>query len=370
MMISAEAAVAARLLLRVQPPRLRPQVEHARGPRTRRSTAARFSSSLQTLSTFAQSRSPTWPLRSLSRGDPRALGDQPLGELGVRHLEREEGDRALVLDRDVLGDVGDEAGLAHARAGGEDDQVAGLKAAGDLVEVGRTPTGVPVTSALAGGELLEPVDLAREDLLEHVEVLGLLLVGDLKSSRSARLGELARLALAVVDGLLDLLRGREQAAQQRVLLDDPRVVARRCRRPGPSRRGSRRLAAADLLELALLGEQLGDGERVDRLAALVEALDRAEDDPVALAVEVLLGRAGRRGSPGSSPSRRPSGRRAPTPRPRGSGAGRGRSRLPSVCRFRGPERTRIRPAAARGSSKPQRRRDARQAFPLSRRAWS
>ena len=49
------------------------------------------------------------------------------------------------------------------------------------------------------------------------------------------------------------------------------------------------LAAAGLLELALLREQLGDGERVDRLAALVEALDRAEDEPVALAVEVLVG---------------------------------------------------------------------------------
>ena len=45
---------------------------------------------------------------------------------------------------------------------------------------------------------------------------------------------------------------------------------------------------ARLLEFALLREQLGHRERVDRLAALVQQLDRPEDDPVALAVEVGL----------------------------------------------------------------------------------
>ena len=98
-----------------------------------------------------------------------------------------------------------------------------------------------------------------------------------------------------MDRLLDPLRGREQAAQQRVLLDDLRVVAGVAGgRDGRGELGDGVLAAG-LRELAVLGEELGDGERVDRLAALVEALDRAEDDPVALAVEVLVVAGGRRG---------------------------------------------------------------------------
>ena len=50
---------------------------------------------------------------------------------------REQRDRArpLLVQRGVLGDVRDQRALAHRRAGGDDDQVAGLEAAGDLVEV-------------------------------------------------------------------------------------------------------------------------------------------------------------------------------------------------------------------------------------------
>ena len=229
-------------------------------------------------------------LAQLVRRDPRAFRDQPLGEFGVRHLEREEGDRAAFLDRHVLGDVGDETRLAHARPRGEDDQVAGLKAAGDLVEVGK-PGGRSSDVGLAARELLEAVDLPREDVLEHVEVLGLLLVGDLEEQLLRPLGELIRLALAVVDRALDLVRGREQTAQQRVLLDDPRVVLGVAGdRNGRGEVGDR-LAATGGLEVARLAEKLRDRERVDRLAALVQRLDRAEDQPVAVAVEVLLSEA-------------------------------------------------------------------------------
>ena len=41
----------------------------------------------------------------------------------------------LLVERRVLGEVGHQRRLAHRRAGGEDDQVAGLEAAGDRVEV-------------------------------------------------------------------------------------------------------------------------------------------------------------------------------------------------------------------------------------------
>ena len=49
--------------------------------------------------------------------DPRPAGDEAVGELRLRHLEREEGDRLAVLGGDVLGDVADERRLAERGPG-------------------------------------------------------------------------------------------------------------------------------------------------------------------------------------------------------------------------------------------------------------
>ena len=202
-------------------------------------------------------------------GDPRPRGDEAVGELRLRHLEREEGDRPLRLPGDVLGDVADEARLAHRRAGREDDQVAGLKAAGDLVELleaGRRAGHL----RLAAGELVELVELDVEDLLERAEVPGLLGAGDVEQQHLGLLDEVLGLALATLDRLLDPLGGAEQPPQHRVLLDDLGVVAGVA---GDRRRRGERVdgvLAADLLELALAAQELGDGQRVDGLGALVE----------------------------------------------------------------------------------------------------
>ena len=153
------------------------------------------SSSLQALTTFGQSRSETLPLRSLSLGIRARRGDEAVGQLGLRHLEREEGDRPPLLDRDVLGDVADQRRLAHRRPGGEDDQVAGLKAAGDQSSRSRKPDGVPVSSASAVREVLEAVDLvARGCRRGPRKSSACSSWATLNSSVSALLDELARLA--------------------------------------------------------------------------------------------------------------------------------------------------------------------------------
>jgi hypothetical protein len=91
-----------------------------------------------------------------------------------------------------------------------------------------------------------------------------------------------------VDRLLDRLRRGQQATHERVLLDDPRVVAGVAgRRDGRGKRRHRVLAAGGL-ELAVLRQVLGDGQRVDRVGALVQSADRPEHRPVAVAVEILL----------------------------------------------------------------------------------
>jgi hypothetical protein len=273
----------------LQAPRLRPEVEHPEvggfvDPQRRALEVVTNPQHLRPLLLAHLT------LAQLVARDPRPLGDQPLGELGVGHLEREEGHGAALAHRDMLGDVGDQARLAHPRPRGEDDQVPRLKAAGDRVEVGEARRRAGDLGAPAR-QLLEPVDLAREDVLEHVKVLDLLFVGDVEEQPLGPLGQLHRLALVLVDGLLDRVRGAQQAAQERVLLDDPGVVAGVARHRDGGRELGDAVAPARLLELALLGEQLRHGERVDWLAALVEPLDRPEDHPVALAVEVLVGEA-------------------------------------------------------------------------------
>ena len=113
-------------------------------------------------------------------------------------------------------------------------------------------------------------------------------MGDLEKQALGALDQLVRLALAVMDRLLDSLRGREQPPKKRVLLDDLRVVPGVARdRDGGGELGDGFLAAR-LGELAVLCQVLGDGQRVDRLPLLVKARDRAEDDAVPLAVEVLV----------------------------------------------------------------------------------
>ena len=84
----------------------------------------------------------------------------------------------------------------------------------------------------------------------------------------------------------DLARHRDEPPQQRELADDPGVV------PGVRRRRRRRLdleqraLAAERLEQAGAAQLLGHGDRVDRLALLVQRPDRVEDVAVGRLVEV------------------------------------------------------------------------------------
>jgi hypothetical protein len=147
-----------------------------------------------------------------------------MGQLRLRHLEREEGDRLAVLGGDVLGDVADQRRLAERWARRDDDEVPRLKATQLRVEVAEARRR-PGDRLIALRELLETVDLVAQDLRDAPEVARALLVGDLEQQALGPLDELVRLPLPIVDRLLDALRSREQPAKERVLLDDLRVVA-------------------------------------------------------------------------------------------------------------------------------------------------
>src|SRR6478735_4281943 len=155
--------------------------------------------------------------------DPRLRADEAVGELHLRHLQGEEGDRLLVLHGDVLGEVADQRRLPHGGPGRDHDQVPRLEAARLVVELAEAG-GCAGDLGVPAGELLELVDLVVEDVADLAEVVGLLLVRDLEEQSLRVLDQGPRLSIALRNRLLDLLGGALEAPHQRVLLDDLRVV--------------------------------------------------------------------------------------------------------------------------------------------------
>ena len=188
--------------------------------------------------------------------------------------------------RRVVDERGAGQALAHAWARGEDDQVAGLEAAGDAVEV-LEARGRARDRRAVRRELLELVQLGGEQVVDRAEVLATVVVGDLEDRALGEVDELARRRLVGVHARLDLVGGAQEAAEHRVLADDARVLADVA--DGGDRAGQQvdRGAAADVLEQAGLLEVLDERERVDRLADRVQVEHRLEDQAVRLAVEVL-----------------------------------------------------------------------------------
>ena len=168
---------------------------------------------------------------------------------------------------------------------GDDDQVARLEARGHLVDV-----------AEAGGRaghlaarlvhLRDLLEALAHELVDALEAAADPVLGEVEDHLLGPVDELRRLAGPVPAEPLDLLADDREAAQRRHLADDLRVVAGVRRRRDERRDLVDPLLAADLVELAALVELVGDGDRVDRLALLVELERGAVDLRVRLAVEV------------------------------------------------------------------------------------
>ena len=62
------------------------------------------------------------------------VGDKTVHELHVVHLKREEGDRSMIVDGDVLRERKGERSLTHGRSSGDDDKVGALPTTRLLVE--------------------------------------------------------------------------------------------------------------------------------------------------------------------------------------------------------------------------------------------
>jgi hypothetical protein len=210
---------------------------------------------------------------------------QALRHLGLRHLEREHGRRHLGADGEVRGHAEAEARLAHARAGGDDDQVSRLEAGGEPVEVAEAG-GRPgdVRAGLVEGR--DPLEAVLQQLLDVAELARHARLREVEDDLLCAVDEVVGLAGPLPAQLGDFAARPNQPAERRHLAHDARVVAgvgargtsaasswMRTRPPAAS--SSPRSSSSSTSVIASTGSPF----RVQRQR-------RAVDDRVALAVEV------------------------------------------------------------------------------------
>ncbi len=186
-----------------------------------------------------------------------------------------------------------EAGLPHAGTGGEDHQVRALQPVELLVDL-REPGGDADEVAVVAVARLEVVERLLQRVADADHRVGHAPFGDLEHERLGTVERVGDVVGVVVAHLGDVAGDADEPAQQRELVDDPRVV------PGVGRRRrvgldlQQRGAAADAVEQVGSAQLLGDGDRVGRLTLTVQRLDRLVDVPVRGLVEVAASRRGPR----------------------------------------------------------------------------
>ncbi len=134
---------------------------------------------------------------------------------------------------------------------------------------------------------MQLVSLLVEDVPDRADLLLAIVVGDLEHRALGALHQLPGGRLARQHTGLDLVGGRQQRAHLRVVADDPPVFTRVAGGRDPPGELVNHLDPADLLELAVLAQRLGDRQMVDLAVVLVERQHRREHRAVLLAVEML-----------------------------------------------------------------------------------
>ena len=171
-----------------------------------------------------------------------------------------------------------------------------VEAVEQLVELGETRWHTGELVATTGGDL----DLGEgllEGLRERDVVVAAPLLADLIDLRLRRIDDRVDFALALAVSELDDPRPRfDELPQQGALGDDRRVVADVGRRRHRLDQVVEVCRAPHPLQRPPLGHLVGDGDRVDGLAAREQVDDRAIDDLVGWPIEVVglqpLGRLG------------------------------------------------------------------------------
>ncbi len=221
----------------------------------------------------------------LHRVDPAHRAEDSLDQFLLGHLQAENGDRFSAL-RHVGGQVDGEGALAHARPGGDDDQIGRLEPGQFAVEVAEAG-GQPGYLRPERLEFLDPLQGALEHGANRHHALA-----------DPALGDGEDLLLGAIEHGGDFLLhhepqfrcggpGSDQISAEGVLLDDRGVVLDvRCGRNGINQ-PCQEIEPADPVDLTIAAQLIGDGDGVNRLVAVEELTARLEHRLVGRYVEVL-----------------------------------------------------------------------------------
>ena len=225
---------------------------------------------------LGQSLASSRPVCSFARVDERFRREEPAGEIAAIHLHREEQHGATLLERHVQRRAECERGLALAGAGREHDEVRALVAEQQLVEVA-VAGGGPGDLVVAVVELLELVHRGLEHRIQRDQRVADAMLGHVEHELLGAVERGVDVVAARVAHLGDVAADRDQPPQQSELVHDRGVFGgvRRCRRLGLDAQD--RLCATDGLEQPGAPQVLGDRDRVDRLATVVE-IDRSLEE--------------------------------------------------------------------------------------------
>src|SRR5438105_8631963 len=157
------------------------------------------------------------------RVDESFRTQQPLHELILRHFQRKKGDAGVVLDGGVLHDVQRQRCFSHGGAGGEDDQIGALEA-GRVPIQSDEPAGNPGQRAGSRLELFDALHRRPDELLYPNELFAAPELRDLEDAMLRVVEHFAGGAVPFVDILNDPGRRLDEATQDRLVADDPRVI--------------------------------------------------------------------------------------------------------------------------------------------------
>ncbi len=152
-----------------------------------------------------------------------AVGNQAVHQLDVRHFKREEGHRHLIVGGDILGHGEGKRCLTHGRATGDDDQVGGLPARRDVVQLMVTCRHTRQT-VLVGCGLLDDVDGIPDDGVYLGVVLLHVALPQLEQCALGLLHQVIYVNRLVEGHTLNATGKRDELAGQRLLGNDAGVI--------------------------------------------------------------------------------------------------------------------------------------------------
>ena len=149
------------------------------------------------------------------------------------------------------------------------------------------PVGTPVTSLLAGVQLLDGIEAALREVAERRETVAHLAVGDRENRVLGLIEDDVGVFLGLIRVRQDFVGREDQTAERRLFLDDARVVLDVGRARHAIDKGGNVGGATDRIDFTGPLQFVLERDQVDGVAAFGELDHLLEDAPVRIAEEVV-----------------------------------------------------------------------------------